>query len=125
MRTMRTGSPTASRSTDVLENRFKEKPAAEWEVLLGVESIPCSRIRSVADLVHDPQLDVLEMLVDMPHPDIPDLRVVDIPLSLDGERATHRRPPPRLGEQTAAILEELGIAPEEVAALVRERVVTC
>jgi len=110
---------------DVLENRFKEKPAAEWEVLLGVESIPCSRIRSVADLVHYPQLDALEMLVDMPHPDIPDLRVVDIPLTLDGERATHRRPPPRLGEQTAAILEELGIAPDEVAALVRERVVTC
>ena len=66
-----------------------------------------------------------EMLVDIPHPDIPELRVVDIPLTLDGERATHRRPPPRLGEQTAAILEELGIAPEEVAALVRERVVTC
>ncbi|MGO8861890.1 MAG: CaiB/BaiF CoA transferase family protein [Acidimicrobiales bacterium] len=109
----------------VLEHRFKMKTAAEWEALLGVASVPCSRVRSVADLVHDPQLRALEMLVDMPHPDIPDLHVVDIPLTLNGERATHRRPPPRLGEQTAAILEELGITPEEIDDLVRERVVTC
>ena len=110
---------------DVLEHRFKKKTAAEWEVLLGAESIPCSRVRSVADLVNDPQLHALEMLVDMPHPDIPDLRVVDIPLTLNGERATHRRPPPRLGEQTTAILEELGVTPEEIDGLVRERVVSC
>jgi crotonobetainyl-CoA:carnitine CoA-transferase CaiB-like acyl-CoA transferase len=110
---------------DVLEDRFKERTAAEWEALLGAESIPCSRIRSVADLVHDPQLHALEMLVDMPHPDIPDLRVVDIPLTLDGKRATHRLAPPRLGEQTAAILEELGVTPEEIDSLVREGVVAC
>jgi crotonobetainyl-CoA:carnitine CoA-transferase CaiB-like acyl-CoA transferase len=108
----------------VLENRFKGKVAAEWEVLLGTEGVPCSRVRSVADLVHDPQLDALDMLVEIPHPDIPNLRVVDIPLTLNGERATHRLPPPRLGEQTSAILEEFGVPPEEIEALVRERVVS-
>jgi crotonobetainyl-CoA:carnitine CoA-transferase CaiB-like acyl-CoA transferase len=109
----------------LLEDRFKGKTAAEWEVLLGIETIPCSRVRSVADLVHDPQLDALEMLVDIPHPDIPDLRVVDIPLTLNGERATHRLPPPGLGEQTTSILEELGFPPEEIETLVQERVVSC
>ncbi len=117
----------ANRTTlhELLEDRFKKRAAAEWEVLLGAETIPCSRVRSVADLVSDPQLDSLEMLVDIPHPDIPDLRVVDIPLTLDGKRATHRLPPPRLGEQTTAILEELGLPPEEIGALVREGVVSC
>jgi crotonobetainyl-CoA:carnitine CoA-transferase CaiB-like acyl-CoA transferase len=110
---------------ELLEERFKGKGAAEWEVLLGAETVPCSRVRSVADFVHDPQLDALEMLVEMPHPDIPDLRVVDIPLTLNGERATHRCPPPLLGEQTTAILEELGVPPEEIEALVREGVVSC
>ena len=109
----------------LLEDRFKVRAAAEWEVLLSAETIPCSRVRSVADLVHDPQLNALEMLVDIPHPDIPDLRVVDIPLTLNGERATHRLPPPRLGEQTTSILEELGVSPEEVETLVREGVVSC
>ena len=110
---------------ELLEDRFKGKTAAEWEVLLGTETIPCSQVRSVADLVHDPQLDALEMLVDIPHPDIPDLRVVDIPLTLNGERATHRLPPPRLGEQTASILEELGVPAEEIETLIREGVVSC
>jgi crotonobetainyl-CoA:carnitine CoA-transferase CaiB-like acyl-CoA transferase len=108
----------------MLEERFTRKTASEWEVLLSAETIPCSRIRSVADLVNDPQLDALDMLAGIPHPDIPDLRVVDIPLTLNGERATHRLPPPRLGEQTTAILEELGVPPEEIESLVRERVVS-
>jgi crotonobetainyl-CoA:carnitine CoA-transferase CaiB-like acyl-CoA transferase len=64
------------------------------------------------------------MLVDLPHPDIPDLRVVDIPLSLNGERATHRLPPPQLGEQTSAILEELGMPPDEIRALARDGVIS-
>jgi crotonobetainyl-CoA:carnitine CoA-transferase CaiB-like acyl-CoA transferase len=117
----------ANRTTlhELLEDRFKGRTAAEWEVVLGAETIPCSRVRAVADLVCDPQLDALKMLVDMPHPDIPELRVVDIPLTLNGERATHRLPPPRLGEQTTAILEELGVPPEEIETLVRERVVSC
>ncbi len=109
---------------EVLEQRFGEKSAAEWEALLGAESIPCSRVRSVADLVHDPQLEALAMLVDLPHPDIPDLRVVDIPLTVDGQRTTHRHPPPRLGQQTTAILEELGVPAEEIDRLLSERVVS-
>ena len=109
---------------ELLEGRFKMRTAAEWEVLLGTETIPCSRILSVADLVDDPQLEALEMLVDMPHPDIPDLRVVDIPLTLNGKRVIHRLPPPRLGEQTTEILEELGVPLDEVAILVRDGVVS-
>jgi crotonobetainyl-CoA:carnitine CoA-transferase CaiB-like acyl-CoA transferase len=110
---------------ELLEDRFKERSAVEWEGILGAETIPCSRVRSVADLANDPQLDALGMVVNMPHPDIPDLRVVDIPLTLNGERATHRYPPPRLGEQTSAILKEFGVPPEEVAALIRTGVVSC
>jgi crotonobetainyl-CoA:carnitine CoA-transferase CaiB-like acyl-CoA transferase len=107
----------------LLEERFKSKTAAEWEVVLVREAIPCSRVRGVGDLVRDPQLEALGMLVDLPHPDIPDLRVVDTPLTLNGQRATHRFPPPRLGDQTMAILEEMGFAAEEVESFVREGVV--
>jgi crotonobetainyl-CoA:carnitine CoA-transferase CaiB-like acyl-CoA transferase len=109
---------------ELLQGQFKMKTAAEWESLLGAETIPCSRIRSVADLVDDPQLEALEMLVDLPHPDIPDLRVVDIPLTLNGKRVMHRLHPPRLGEQTTEVLEELGVQLDEIAILVRDGVVS-
>jgi crotonobetainyl-CoA:carnitine CoA-transferase CaiB-like acyl-CoA transferase len=108
-----------------LGDQFRTRPAAEWEVLLRDETVPCSQVRSVADLADDPQLEALGMLVGIPHPDVPDLRVVDIPLTLNGERATHRFAPPRLGEQTTAILEELGMPPEEIDALISEGVVSC
>ncbi len=109
----------------LLEDRFSTKNAEAWEVLLAAETIPCSRIRTVADLAGDAQLEALGMLVELPHPDIPHLQVVDVPLMLNGERASHRYPPPRLGEQTTAILEELGMTSDEISEFIREGVVSC
>jgi crotonobetainyl-CoA:carnitine CoA-transferase CaiB-like acyl-CoA transferase len=109
---------------ELLGGRFKLRTAAEWEVLLSTETIPCSPIYSVAEFANAPQLQALEMLVEMPHPDIPDLRVVDIPLTFNGKRVIHRLPPPRLGEQTTEVLEELGLQRDEIANLVRDGVVS-
>ncbi|MDA8044302.1 MAG: CoA transferase [Actinomycetota bacterium] len=102
---------------DRLEQRFRQRPATEWEILLSGQSIPCGRVRTVADLVQDEQLAALGMLINIPHPDIPDLRLIATPMSIDGERATRLQPPPRLGEQTDAILDEIGLTPAEIADL--------
>ena len=108
---------------DLLQDRFKQKPAKEWEDLLSAHSIPCSRVRTVADLVQDEQLAALGMLTSVPHPDIPDLRLIAPPLSIDGQRASHQQPPPRLGEQTTAILRDLGLTATEIADLRKTKVV--
>ena len=49
------------------------------------------------------------MLVPLPHPEVPDLRVVGTPLNLDGVRPTSLQPPPRLGEHTEEILGGAGL----------------
>jgi Fe2+ transport system protein FeoA len=46
-----------------------------------------------------------------------------VPVS-NGERVTHRLPPPRLGEQTTERLAEMGVTPEEIVELMRQRVVS-
>jgi crotonobetainyl-CoA:carnitine CoA-transferase CaiB-like acyl-CoA transferase len=108
---------------DLLEARFFERPATEWHALLRSRSVPCTPVRSVADFVEDDHLAALGMLVPLPHPDIPDLRVVGTPLNLDGVRPGSRRPPPLLGEHTEQVLADLGYSAGDIDDLTRQGVV--
>jgi crotonobetainyl-CoA:carnitine CoA-transferase CaiB-like acyl-CoA transferase len=94
--------------------QFKSRNAEEWERLLKERSIPCSRVQTVADLVEEEQLQALNLLTSFAHPFIPDLRLIDLPVSQDGKRAGQHLPPPTLGSDTDAILRELGFSDEEV-----------
>jgi glutaryl-CoA transferase len=97
--------------------------ASEWEGRLSERSIPCSRIRSVADLVDDEQLSSLGLMTQFAHPRIPDLRLVDLPVAVDGRRAVQRRGPPDLGQDTEAVLSELGYTSRQVRRLRRSGVI--
>jgi crotonobetainyl-CoA:carnitine CoA-transferase CaiB-like acyl-CoA transferase len=106
-----------------LEARLRERSAAEWEQLLGARSIPCSRVRTVADLVADEQLQALGLLAEVPHPLIPNLRLVDLPINHDGSRTKHRLPPPQLGEHTNEVLRDLGYATDRIVSLENDGVI--
>jgi len=108
---------------DLLQARFLERSAAEWRELLGARSVPCTPVRSVADFVEDEQMASLGLLVPLPHPDVPDLRLVGSPLNLDGVRPVATRRPPGLGEHTEEVLGELGYLAEEIEALTQQHVV--
>lgn len=101
----------------VLEVRMRGRPSAEWEAELGRRSIPCSRVRTVADLVADEQLRVLGMLGAVPGEGVPDLRLVSTPITQDGVRPLQRLPPPTIGQHTDEILASLGFEPERITLL--------
>src|SRR6185437_2988793 len=81
----------------LLQARFLERTAVQWQGALRRHAVPSTPVRAVSDFVEDDQLAALGMLVSLPHPDISDLRVVGSPLNLDGVRPASDRPPPRLG----------------------------
>jgi len=51
------------------------------------------------------------------------VRTDDTPMQVEGQPKVARAPAPRVGEHTRAILEEIGLAEQEIDALARRRVV--
>jgi crotonobetainyl-CoA:carnitine CoA-transferase CaiB-like acyl-CoA transferase len=60
------------------------------------------------------------MLTDIPHPNVPDLRVPYSPLKLTKTPPSVRHHPPLLGQHNEEVLTELGYTGEQIAGL-RER----
>ena len=53
---------------------------------------------------------------------IPEMRFVDIPITINGERSLKRLMPPLLGEHTDEVLKSLDYSDEEIAAMRRDKV---
>lgn len=104
---------------EILEARFRTESAAYWEEVLLAHGVPCSRVRTLADVAADPQVAALGLLAPVPHPSIPNFQMVDLPVAIDGRRAAAQVAPPGVGQHTEAVLEGLGYSAEEIAALRR------
>src|SRR5262245_27243105 len=95
---------TRARNLDFLEQRlnerFRARPAAEWLKLLADAGIPCGPIRSIADVVHDPQLQARGMLHRMESGDGGSFLTAGSPLRIDGTSLPLSGRAPLLGEHT-------------------------
>ena len=65
----------------------------------------------------DEQVNAREMFLEINHPHVPDLRVPNSPIKLQGTPAQLRMAPPLLGEHNEEVLAELGYDSEEFAKL--------
>jgi crotonobetainyl-CoA:carnitine CoA-transferase CaiB-like acyl-CoA transferase len=99
--------------------RVAERSTEDVVSLLRDAGVPVAPIQDLAQVVADEQTDALGLLQALPHPNVPEQRLVSPPLSLDGERLRYRSAAPALGEHTEEVLRELGFSDEEIAAASR------
>ena len=99
------GAWTASRTVD-----------AALTVLEGA-SVPAGRIYTVADIAGDPHYAARGMLQDIRLDDGEALTVPGVVPKLSRTPGAHRRNAPRLGQDTDAVLRELGLTEEQIAGL--------
>ena len=107
----------------IIRDRMRARPSAEWETIFKQYGIPYSRVHSIADLVDMDQFKAINILQPVPHPDVPDLRLIDLPFKHNHDRTQQPCPPPRLGEHTDQVLAEFGFSEAERRLLKSEGVI--
>ena len=100
-----------------------QRDVAEVLARLDAASVPAGRIYSVADIAADPHYLARGMLQTIAMGDGDALQVPGIVPKLSRTPGAQRRNAPRLGQDTDAVLAEIGLTPAQVAELKRRGVV--
>jgi formyl-CoA transferase len=104
----------------IIERRVKTLTRAEVVRRLREANVPVGPINTLDEVFADPVVRHLGLIAEVDHPTAGRVRAPGIPVRLSGTPPSVRRHPPELGEHTDEILQELGYAKEEIAALRRD-----
>jgi crotonobetainyl-CoA:carnitine CoA-transferase CaiB-like acyl-CoA transferase len=97
---------------------FRVRTLDAWVTLLRGAGVPCGGVRSIDEVLADPQLAARAMIEAIDHPTAGTLRQLGVPIKLSVTPGTIHRPPPLLGEHTASVLSaDLGMDAVAIASL--------
>ncbi len=97
--------------------RLAARTAAEWEARFAEADVPCTRVRSVPEMLVDPQALINGTLATVQHPSLGPVRLLGVPVRLADTPGAPAGPPPAIGEHTDAVLAEAGFRAPEIARL--------
>ena len=93
----------------LLNERFKMLSAADAAARLRAAHVPVSELRTVPQVLADPQIAARDMIEVVAHPTIGEIRLLGIPYKFSNSKASVRRHPPLLGEHNAEIRAEFNV----------------
>ena len=104
----------------LLQVETRKYRTAELHEMLDKADIPCAPVNTLDKVLTDPQTLAREMIVDVPHPLIPDLKLLGVPIKLSDTPGEVRLPPPLKSQHTEEVLTDLGYSGADIKTL-RER----
>jgi crotonobetainyl-CoA:carnitine CoA-transferase CaiB-like acyl-CoA transferase len=102
---------------------MKSRPTAEWVSQLEEANVPHSVVRDYADIFSHEQTAERGMKLTVRDPKGKPVDLIGSPVHIAGAKPPIPTLPPRLGEQTDAVLAELGLSTEEVELLRVKKVI--
>jgi len=95
----------------ILQDRFREviatNNASHWLTRLEAEDLLCAPVRSLGDALADPQTQINGMLCEVDHPVLGPFTLVGSPVHLSAAPLSVRHLPPKLGQHTDEVLQEV------------------
>ena len=80
----------------------------EWIDVLEAAGVPCAPVNTLTEMLAEPQTEAVGMLMQVPGLD---LRLMGLPIMLDGERPLIGRRAPKLGEHTDEVFGDASSSP--------------
>ena len=101
----------------LVEALTARQPRAHWLAQCEAAGVPAGPINTVPEALDDPHVHARGMVQELAHPDAGRVKGLGNPVKLSATPPAMRKAAPRLGEDTDAILAELGLDPPAIAAL--------
>lgn len=108
----------------ILSEVIKTKTTDEWIKELSEVGIPCGPINSIDQVASHPQVLAREMIVEVPHPKLGKVKLINSPIKLSRTPARVERTSPALGQDTRHLLAELlDMSEDEIESLRQSKVI--
>ena len=89
---------------------FAERPYSEWDTLLTAADVPFAPVKTVPEVMQDPQVQQLQPFYTVQHPEQGEQVAIHRPVKIDGERGPTALAAPVLGEHAASIRREFELS---------------
>jgi formyl-CoA transferase len=99
------------------------RSVAEVLAVLGEARVPAGKVYTARDIAEDPHYRARDMIITQATGDGDEIEVPGVVPKLMGTPGSVRSAAPRLGEDTDAVLREIGLSEEQIAALRERKVV--
>jgi crotonobetainyl-CoA:carnitine CoA-transferase CaiB-like acyl-CoA transferase len=105
-----------------LRSALRDLEVEDLITRLESRSVPCGRVRSVAEAIADPQVRARDMLLTLDVPGLGAFRVLGNPVKMSARSSEPPLSPPRLGEHTDSVLQSLGYTEKEIDTITQRTV---